>query len=336
MVTYNAMTITILGDGGWGTTLAIHLAKKGYKTRLWGAFPEHIKTVKKTGENKKFLPGVILPANIDILSDISKSVAVSDIIILAVPSQYMREVLVKIEKANINDKAIILSAAKGIENDTNKRMSEIIKEILGNVNLAVLSGPSIAYEVAREIPTTVVISSTDDEITKKLQDILITDKLRVYTSSDVVGVELGGALKNIVAIAAGIGDGLGLGSNAKAATLTRGLAEISRLGVAMGAKRETFSGLSGMGDLVTTCISSHGRNRWFGEELGKGRKTKEILGSTEMVVEGVATAKSAYELAKIKNVDIPITNQVYQVIYKDKDPKRAVYDLMTRAPKAEA
>jgi len=336
MVTYNAMTITILGDGGWGTTLAIHLAKKGYNARLWGAFPEHIKIVKKTGENKKFLPGVILPANIDILSDISKSIAFSDIIILAVPSQYMREILVKMEKANVNDKAIILSAAKGIENGTNKRMSEVIKKTLGNVNLAVLSGPSIAYEVAREIPTTVVISSTDSEISKKLQDILITDKLRVYTSSDIVGVELGGALKNIVAIAAGIGDGLGLGSNAKAAILTRGLAEISRLGVAMGAKRETFSGLSGMGDLVTTCISSHGRNRWFGEELGKGRKTKEILGSTEMVVEGAATAKSAYELAKIKNVDMPITNQVYQVIYKDKDPKRAVYDLMTRTPKAEA
>lgn len=329
------MTITVLGDGGWGTTLAIHLNKKGHDVRLWGAFPDYVNSLKKSRENKKFLAGIKIPSNITILSDISKASIGAELIILAVPSQHIREVLTKLKGASGIAGAIILSAAKGIENKTHKRMSEIIEELLGEIKLAVLSGPSIAYEVAREIPTTIVIASTESALSKKLQELFITDKLRVYTSGDVVGVELGGALKNIVAITAGIGDGLGLGANAKAAVLTRGLAEITRLGMAMGAKRETFSGLSGIGDLVTTCISPHGRNRWFGEELGKGRKAKEILSKTEMVVEGVATAKSAYELAKKFNVDMPITNQIYQVIYADKNPQHAVRDLMTRAPKAE-
>jgi len=330
------MNITVLGDGGWGTTLAIHLAKKGYSVSLWGAFPDYIETIKKTRQNSKFLSGVLIPANINILSDINTATEKAELIVLAVPSQHMRQILTQLKSSGNTENAAILSATKGIENNTNKRMSELAQEILGNVKLAVLSGPSIAYEVAREIPTTVVVSSSDSNITKNLQAIFNTDKLRIYTSDDVVGVELGGALKNVIAIAAGIGDGLGLGTNAKSAILTRGLAEISRMGVVMGAKNRTFSGLSGIGDLVTTCISPHGRNRWFGEELGKGRKTKEILSKTEMVVEGVATTKSAYELGKKYKVDMPITNEVYQVIYGGKDPKQAVHDLMTRTPKAES
>jgi len=327
--------ITVLGDGGWGTTLGIHLAKRGHDVRLWGAFPDYVEALNKTRENKKFLPGILIPSNIKILSDINKACDATELVLLAIPSQHMRKVLTKL-KANASvKKAIVLSATKGIETKTYKRMSEVITELLGEVRLAVLSGPSIAYEAAREIPTTVVVSAKDMALAKKLQGLFNTDKFRVYTSDDVVGVELGGSLKNIVAVAAGIGDGLGLGTNAKAAILTRGLAEITRLGIAMGAKHETFSGLTGIGDLITTCISPHGRNRGFGEKLGKGKKAKEILSKTEMVVEGVATAESAYELAKKYNVDMPITTQVYEVIYKDKDPKLAVHDLMTRAPKAE-
>ncbi len=329
------MKITVLGDGGWGTTLGIHLAKRGHDVRLWGAFPDYVEALNKTRENKKFLPGILIPSNIKILSDINKACDATELVLLAIPSQHMRKVLTKL-KANASvKKAIVLSATKGIETKTYKRMSEVITELLGEVRLAVLSGPSIAYEAAREIPTTVVVSAKDMALAKKLQGLFNTDKFRVYTSDDVVGVELGGSLKNIVAVAAGIGDGLGLGTNAKAAILTRGLAEITRLGIAMGAKHETFSGLTGIGDLITTCISPHGRNRGFGEKLGKGKKAKEILSKTEMVVEGVATAESAYELAKKYNVDMPITTQVYEVIYKDKDPKLAVHDLMTRAPKAE-
>ena len=327
--------ITVLGDGGWGTTLAIHLAKKGYHVRLWGAFADYVKVLEKTRENKKFLPGIKIPANISILSDISKACSGAELVLLTVPSQHMRSVLMQLRRNPDVKKAVLLSAAKGIEKETHKRMAELIKELLGASKIAVLSGPSIAYEAARDIPTTAVIASPDKALSKELQDIFTTDKFRIYTSDDLVGVELGGALKNIVAIAAGIGDGLGLGTNAKAATLTRGLAEMARLGVAMGAKSQTFSGLTGIGDLVTTCISPHGRNRWFGEELGKGKKTKDILGQTEMVVEGVATTKSAYELAKKYKVDMPITNQVYEVIYNSKDPKQAVHDLMTRTPKAE-
>lgn len=331
------MIITILGDGGWGTTLAIHLDAKGYKTRLWGAFPDYIEELRGTRRNRKFLPGVIISPNIDIISDMSNAVDGAELVIVAVPSQHMREVISRFkEGGRLANGAIVLSATKGIENTTHKRMSEVIYELLGDVDLAVLSGPSIAYEVARKIPTTIVVSSVKNHISKKLQDVIITDRLRVYTSNDVVGVELGGALKNVIAIAAGIGDGLGLGTNAKSAILTRGLTEISRLGAAMGADRHTFSGLTGMGDLITSCINPHGRNRWFGEELGKGRKTKEILKKTEMVVEGVATTKSAYELSKKYNIDMPITDQVYRVIYENKDSKEAVNDLMTRTPKAEA
>jgi glycerol-3-phosphate dehydrogenase (NAD(P)+) len=214
-------------------------------------------------------------------------------------------------------------------------MSELILETLGKVRLAVLSGPSIAYEVARSMPTTVVAASDDNDLAKEIQSVLMTDRFRVYTSSDVRGVELGGSLKNIIAIASGIADGLKLGANSKAAILTRGIRELTRLGVAMGAKKETFSGLSCMGDLITTCMSEHSRNRWLGEELGKGRKAEEIIKSTEMAIEGFATTKSVRDLAQKLKVDMPITNEVYEILYNKKDPRNAVTSLMTRTPKEE-
>jgi glycerol-3-phosphate dehydrogenase (NAD(P)+) len=231
---------------------------------------------------------------------------------------------------------VFVSVTKGIENDTLKRMSEVVAEVLGDIPIAVLSGPTIALEVVNGVPTTAVASSLDIDIAKGVQDIFLTESFRVYANSDVVGVELGGALKNIIAIAAGITDGLGFGTNAKAALLTRGLVEIARLGAAMGAKRETFYGLSGLGDLTTTCISPYSRNRWLGEEIGRGKRLKDVLKETEMVVEGVATAQSAFELSKKYRVEMPITAEVYNVLYKNKNPKQAVRDLMTRSPKTES
>ena len=215
-------------------------------------------------------------------------------------------------------------------------MSEVVHDIVGDLRFAVMSGPTIALEVANGAPTTVVVSSQDAAFAGEMQDIFATDRFRVYTSDDVTGIELGGSLKNIIAIAAGISDALGLGTNAKAALLTRGIVEIARLGVAMGARRETFYGLSGLGDLATTCMSSYSRNRWLGEEIGKGRTLKDILGQTDMVIEGVATAQSAHDLAKKHAVEMPIAAEIYRTLYEHKDPKRAVHDLMTRSLKVES
>ena len=329
------MNISIIGDGGWGTTLAILLYKKGYNIILWGAFPDYVKIVGKKRVNSKFLPGVKIPGEISITSDLNKALAGADLIVLAVPSQYMRSVASKIYKTGQSLDAPFLSVAKGIEAKTLMRMSGVVEDVLGKRETAVLSGPTISYEVVRGLPTTVVAASQDASLAQRVQKIFTTDTFRVYTSSDVIGVELGGALKNVIAIAAGVLDGLGLKANTKAGLLTRGLAEISRLGATMGAKRETFYGISGLGDLVTTCISEYGRNRWFGEQLGRGKSLREILKKTEMVVEGVVTAKSAYELSKRYSVEMPITEQVYQVLYKGKSPKKAIADLMSRPLKAE-
>jgi glycerol-3-phosphate dehydrogenase (NAD(P)+) len=328
------MKIAIIGDGGWGTTLAIILSRKGYKVSLWGAFPEYVRFLKEKRENVKFLPSIPIPKEILITADLEEALSNSKAIVLAVPSQFMRSVINKLKGFNLSD-SIIVSVTKGIENKTLKRMSEVIEELLGEVRLAVLSGPSIAIEVARGIPTTVVAASQGKDICRQIQTMFSTDRFRVYTNQDVTGVELGGALKNIIAIAAGISDGLGFGTNTKAALLTRGLVEITRLGVNMGADMRTFEGLSGMGDMVTTCISPHGRNRWLGEEIGRGKKLKDIISKTEMVVEGVSTTESAYELSKKNKVDMPIIREIYAVLFKNKDPLLAVNDLMKRKTKSE-
>lgn len=327
-------SICIIGDGGWGTTLAVLLSKKGYDVTLWGAFPDYVEIVKRNRENIKFLPGVKIPDETKLTSSLEEALRNKELVVLAVPSQFMRGVLEMMRMHKLPcDKFV--SVTKGIENNTLKRMSEVIYDCLGKKKLAVLSGPTIALEVANGSPTTAVCASEDSELAKEVQDVFMTDRFRVYTSADVIGVELGGSLKNIIAIAAGSCDGLGFGSNAKAALLTRGLVEIVRLGAAMGAKKETFYGLSGLGDLTTTCVSQYSRNRWLGEEIGKDKKLKDILKETDMVVEGVATAKAAYDLSKKYKVEMPITEEIYKVLYENKDPRKAVHDLMIRTPKPE-
>lgn len=326
--------IVIIGDGGWGTTLSVLLANKGFSVTLWGVFPEYVEILKSKRENVKFLPGVKIPEAVKLTSSLEEALRGKELVVLAAPSQFMRGVVEMMKMHDYSGK-VFVSVTKGIENGTLKRMSEVIVDVLGPERIAVLSGPTIALEVANGSPTTAVASSRDIVLAEEVQNIFMTDRFRVYATDDVTGVELGGALKNIIAIAAGASDALGFGTNAKAALLTRGLVEIVRLGVAMGARPETFYGLSGLGDLTTTCISQYSRNRWLGEEIGKGKKLKEILKETDMVVEGVATAKSAYDLSKNYKVEMPIIVEIYKVLYENKDPKRAVHDLMTRSPKSE-
>ena len=322
--------ISIIGDGGWGTALALVLNSKGLGTVLWSYSPEYAEYLVKNRENTKFLKGVNIPADIEITSD-DTVVKNTDYAIFAVPCEYLRSIAERFSDA---DFGYIVSATKGIENGTLKRPSEILSGYFKTSKIGVLSGPSISHEVAMNFPTALVLAA-DGGWKTDIQKILTTDKFRVYTSDDIIGVELGGALKNIVAVAAGVSDGLGYGANTKAGLLTRGLAEITRLGIRMGARKETFSGLSGIGDLATTCMSSYSRNRWFGEQIGKGRNIKEILSGIEMVVEGRATCCSAYELSVKYSVEMPITREVYEILYRGKDPRQAVRDLMTRDLKDE-
>lgn len=331
----NRLNIAVLGDGGWGTTLAILLHRKGFKVTLWGAFPEYVSYLDKKRINNKFLPGVKIPRAIGITPDLKEAVSDKNLIIIAIPSQYLRGVLKKIKHTGYPKQAIYLSVIKGIEIGSLKRMSEIIRAELGNIRLAVLSGPTIAHEVAMGIPTTAVVASSDRHTRDYLQGIFMTDRFRIYTNDDVAGVELGGSLKNIIAIACGISDGLGFGANTKAALLSRGLAEIARLGHVMGARVMTFSGISGLGDLVTTCISPYSRNRFVGEKIGKGISLKEIKKLQAGVAEGVPTAKSAYLLSRKYKVDMPITKEIYRVLYKNKSPLKAVRDLMGRQKRKE-
>ncbi|MFH1837733.1 MAG: NAD(P)H-dependent glycerol-3-phosphate dehydrogenase [Candidatus Omnitrophota bacterium] len=320
----------VIGDGGWGTALALLLYKKGIDVTLWSAFSEYAEYLKDKRENVKFLKGVTLPKDLKITSD-EAAIKEAEYAFFAVPCEYMRPVLERFKGSGFKK---VISATKGIENGSLKRPTEILAEYFSKEKLFVVSGPSISFEVAREVPTSVVVAG-GEKGSGEVQDLLMTDNFRVYTSKDVIGVELGGALKNIIAIAAGISDGLGFGTNPKAAILTRGLAEITRLGVKMGAEASTFRGLSGIGDLATTCISKDSRNRSFGEEIGKGRKKNEVLKDSEMVIEGLATCASAYELSKRSKVEMPITHKVYEVLYENKDPLTAVKELMTRDAKEE-
>ncbi|MFA5338873.1 MAG: NAD(P)H-dependent glycerol-3-phosphate dehydrogenase [Candidatus Omnitrophota bacterium] len=331
----NTKKITVIGDGGWGTTLAMMLNAKGNKVALWGAFPDYIETMKSARENVKFLPGIKIPDPISLTSDLAGAVRDADILVLAVPSQHMREVAGRMKGIKLEGK-LLVSVSKGIENRSLVRMSQVVQDVLGKVRIGVLSGPTISYEVARGLPTTVVAASEDEKTAQEIQDLFMTETFRVYTNTDLIGVELGGSIKNVIAIAAGISDGMGFGVNTKSGMLVRGIVEIARLGIAMGAKQETFYGISGLGDLVTTCVSTHGRNRWFGEEIGKGKNPEQVLKSTEMVVEGVGTAESCHELQKKYSVEMPIAEEIYAIIYKGKDPKTAVRDLMTRKKKSES
>jgi len=328
--------ISVLGDGGWGTTLAILLHRKGYSVTLWGAFSDYVTHLNKKRINTKFLPGIKIPRDIEITHDLKKAVLGRQLIILAIPSEHLRRILKKIKGVHFHcPQTIFLSVTKGIEMTSLKRMSQVIHDELGAIKLAVLSGPTIAQEVARQIPTACVVASRDRKIKKYLQNIFMTGRFRIYTNDDVIGVELGGSLKNIIAIACGISDGLGFGTNTKAAILSRGLVEMSRLGLAMGAKTKTFSGISGLGDLVTTCISPYSRNKFVGVQIGKGRPLSRIKAHMQMIAEGVPTSKSAHTLSLKYKVDMPITKEVYLVLYKNKSPLQAVRDLMTREGKEE-
>jgi len=329
-------TISIIGDGSWGTTLAVHLANNNYPVHLWGPFPDYVRQMKESRVNTKFLPGIRLPKLITPEEDLTEALTHCEIIVFAVPSKFTADVLKQIKKTKVELKdKIILSVTKGFDHDSLLRISQIIEQELERNNIAVLSGPTIAVEVAKKIPTTAVIACKNMSIAKKLQAIFHSQNFRIYTNPDVAGVELGGSLKNVIALACGVCDGLGYGSNTKAAILTRGLAEIARLGKAMGAKAKTFNGLSGLGDLVTTCTSPDSRNRSVGEQLGKGKSIDKILNSMDMVAEGVETAKSAYKLAQRYGIEMPITEEVYNILYKNKKPAEAVADLMTRKSKAE-
>ena len=326
--------VTVIGNGGWGTTIAILLYKKGYEVTLWGADVTYTNYLREKRENVKYLKGIPIPSGIYITSDISDPLMSAQLFVSATPTPYLRPTLMKLK--NIFDHGIpIVSVTKGIENDTLMRPSEIITNVLGKQRIALLLGPSHAEEVARELPTTTVASSIDVDLARLVQEIFTTDRFRVYTNLDVIGVELGAAMKNVIAIASGICDGLKFGDNSKAALITRGLAEISRLGVVMGAQKSTFSGLTGLGDLITTCISPYGRNRWVGEQIGKGGKLQEILDTMEQIAEGVWTTKSVVALSNKFNVEMPITQEIYNVLFAGKSPLEAVSNLMMRAPKSE-
>jgi glycerol-3-phosphate dehydrogenase (NAD(P)+) len=325
----------VLGAGAWGTAIALVLAQDSrHRVSLWSARPENARILHERRENVRLLPGVPIPPVVHLTTDITQAVTGAALLIAAVPTVHLRSVLER-TSSTIPAGKPVLSLAKGVEIGTFLRPTEILHHMLGKRPLAVLSGPSHAEEVARGLPTSVVAASSDLDLARWIQQHFSTDRFRVYTNLDVIGVELAGALKNIIGIAGGIGDGLGFGDNAKAALLTRGLVEISRFGVALGAELSTFWGLAGMGDIITTCMSRHGRNRHVGERLAKGEKLPAILAAMNMVAEGVYTTKSVHEKAERMGIPMPITTEVYRVLYEDKDPRAAVNDLMLREPTSE-
>ena len=328
------MKTTIIGDGGWGTALAMLLNRKGREVWIRGEFPEYLAEMKMTRMNRKFLPGFPIPGEIKLVHDLGQALAGAEAIIFAFPSQYYSGLCRRI-KPYLEGAPLIISAGKGLEVKTGRRLSLIVSETLQIENPVILSGPSHAEEVARRLPASVVAASRSPELACRAQELLMEERFRVYTHDDVIGVELGGAVKNVIAIAAGICDGLGFGDNTKAALLTRGIVEIARLGVALGARKETFWGLSGIGDLMATAFSPYGRNHRFGKMIGEGISVSRALASTEMVVEGVKTAAATWFLARQLSVEMPISREIYQVLEKEKPPLRAVRDLMTRAPKHE-
>ncbi|MEJ2695627.1 MAG: NAD(P)-dependent glycerol-3-phosphate dehydrogenase [Candidatus Sulfobium sp.] len=325
--------IAVIGAGSWGTTLACLLFEKGYDVALWVHERELAEEINGAGRNSVYLPDVDLPRGLPATGDIREAVRKARYVVNVVPTQFTRAVFREVVQ-HIHEDALVISASKGIEQGSLKTVSEILGELSG-IEAAVISGPSFAKEVIRRFPTAVTLAARSPETGLLLQEIFTTDYFRVYTHRDVLGVELGGALKNVIAIAAGICDGLHLGYNARAALITRGIAEITRLGERMGADKRTFSGLSGLGDLILTCTSPLSRNYTVGVRLGEGLKLSAILSMTRSVAEGIATAQSAFELSRRHGVEMPIVEQVYRVIYEDTDPAEAVRTLMTRSLKSE-
>ena len=327
-------SVGVLGGGSWGTALAILLANKEFKLDMWVRNEDQVTAMNSFRENNRYLPNISLPENLLVSSDIEKTVFNKDVILLSVPTHGVREALNNAKKY-IKKNQIIVNVAKGIENDTLLRISQIVAEILPDNNYAILSGPSHAEEVALNIPTTVVSASINKFVAEYIQDLFITPTFRVYTNPDIIGVELGGALKNIIALGAGISDGLKYGDNTKAALMTRGIFEMARLGDKLGANPNTFSGLSGIGDLIVTCTSMHSRNRRAGILIGQGKALEESVKEIGMVVEGIKTTKSAYKLAEKLNISMPITDEIYNVLYNNVDVKTSVNYLMGRDKKHE-
>ncbi len=327
--------VTIIGDGAMGSVCTMLLCENNVATTLWGFDAAQLADIAVRGENERFLPGYPLPKQVIYQAEDVRAMAGAELVVSAVPCQFMRGIWMRL-KPHLPAGVPIVSTTKGIENKTLLRPTEILGEILGKSHpLAVLSGPTIADELARKLPATATAASADTALAKHIQQTFTTPMFRVYTNNDVIGVELAGAMKNVIAIAAGIIDGIGAGDNAKAALLSRGLAEIERLGVALGAKDKTFSGLSGLGDLVTTCVSPKGRNRSFGERIGKGVSAQESLAATHSVVEGAATCDSVLGLAQRCRVEMPITEAVYAIIHNQKGVRQAIAELMSRQLKAE-
>jgi len=326
--------VTIIGDGGWGTALALVLNRNRHKVTVWGPFPDYIEKIESEKRNEAYLPGVDIPCDIVWTADREEAVRGVEVLVMATPTEFYRSVARGFE-GMLPSSCPVVSVSKGLDRETRHTMTEIAEEIFKSGPAAALSGPSHAEEVAKRIPTAVVVASKDEGAANMLQRLFSNDRFRVYTSSDVVGVQLGGALKNVIAIAVGVSDGIGFGDNTKAALITRGLAEMARLGKALGASAATFAGLSGMGDLIVTCASKLSRNRAVGERLGRGETIEEILGSMKQVAEGVWNCTNARDLAHSVSVDVPITEEVYAIINKGKSPHKAVEDLMSRDMKSE-
>jgi glycerol-3-phosphate dehydrogenase (NAD(P)+) len=325
------MNITVLGAGAWGTALAQLLHNEQHPVTLWGHNSDHLREVKETKRNERYLPGVTLPDGLRFETDSRKAIGSAGGIVVAVPSQAFREVTKPLREFS----GTVITVTKGIEYDSGLTMSGVLTQNAPKAKPVALSGPTFAIEVARGLPTAIVAASPDLVAASEAQKLFSGPTLRVYTSTDILGVELGGALKNVIAIAAGIGDGLGFGDNSKAALVTRAIVEIRRLGVACGAMSETFTGLSGLGDLVVTCFSRLSRNRGFGERVGRGEKAADIASEMEAIAEGYPTARSAYQLARRHDVMTPVLDEVYAMLYEDKDVIQAVQALMSRDPKAE-
>ena len=326
--------ITVLGAGSWALGISLLLTDNGHKVTVWSALPEEIRILKEQRENPKYLPGVRIPEDISLTDDLDEAVKGCDFLVLAVASKFIRQTA-KLLTGRIPDNTLIVNLAKGIEAGTLLSLSEVIREELPESRIAVLSGPSHAEEVARRMPTLVTIAAEKEETAIELQKIFASPRFRVYTSTDLLGIEIGGALKNVIALAAGMGDGLGYGDNVKAALITRGILEISRLAMKIGARFETLYGLSGLGDLIVTCDSMHSRNRRAGILIGQGKSMEEAIREVNMVVEGIVSAKAAKELADKYEVEMPIVEQVNRVLFEGVDPREAVDDLMLRDLKAE-
>ncbi len=328
------MKIAVIGDGGWGTANALLLCGYGHDVTVWGAFPDYIEEMKKTRRNDKFLKGVVLPESLKLTADREEAVKGAEVVVLAPPSKYFSSVVGGF-KGLITSDMLVVSITKGLCEKTNRRMTDLGAEILGTGPIVALAGPTHAEEVGRGIPTAIVAACEDTEKAKRVQEIWSGPLFRVYTSPDPVGVEIGGAVKNVIAIAVGCSDGMGFGDNTRAALITRGLAEMRRFVLAYGGKAETLSGLAGTGDLIVTCTSSHSRNHSVGERLGRGEKISDILDSMQMVAEGVWNSKVVHDLARKLGVEMPICDLVYALCYENFDARKAVEAMMTRELKSE-